>query len=102
MHSFVKHQGDYILSVNGQYPPQTSHHSISTADIDEQGPPTPRDIRTPDPKLSFHKHTKLPILALLPTFYFHIFAVFFSICRYDINNWEIRCQWVQDDYISRL
>ena len=34
----------------------------------------------------FHKHSKLAILSLLPT----------------LNKCEIRCQWVQEDYILGL
>ena len=44
----------------------------------------------------FHKHTQLAIMALLPTSYSHIFAI------YDISKCDTRHQWVQADYISRL
>ena len=40
----------------------------------------------------FHKRTKLVILALLPTLFAHIFAVFFLLATYYVSKYEIRYQ----------
>ena len=51
----------------------------------------------------FHKHTKLAMLALLPTLFSHILAIFFFICNQsDVSKYEIRNQGVHEDDISRL
>ena len=50
----------------------------------------------------FHEHTKLAILALLPTcipIYMQFPSLFVS---YDISKCDIRYHWVQADYISRF
>ena len=43
-------------------------------------PSNPRNFGQNPTNRAFQKHTKLAMLASLPTFYSHIFAVFFCIC----------------------
>ena len=50
----------------------------------------------------FHNHTKLAMLALMPTLYPHIFVVSSLFASTAVSKCEIRIQGVQDTYISRL
>ena len=51
----------------------------------------------------FHNHTKLAMLALLPTLYSHTFAFFFSLfAKNDVSKCEIRNQGMHEDKISSL
>ena len=51
---------------------------------------------------NFRERTKLAILALLPTLNSHTFPVSFLFAPNDASKCEIRCQWVQEDYILRF
>ena len=50
----------------------------------------------------FYKSTRFAILPLLPTLYSINFQFSSLFTLTDVNKCEIRCQWVQEDYISKL